>query len=128
MSKSSDSVSTKVQAIFEELVGARASVLHESTSTTKARDRLAKALRKECDFEKATADELAFHMLDWNSDAAFVVAMLLFPERFKDAELTDGTFGLLVHAPNHLLAAARLADIEAEDVFRDIGWDSKTPE
>lgn len=47
--------------------------------------------------------------LDWETDAAFLVAFLLFPERFTKEELQAATDMLLIHVPAHVVAAARLA-------------------
>ena len=54
------------------------------------------------------AHDIAFHMADWNSDAAFVVAVHLFPERFTPEEIAAGVGLFLVHAPNHIRAACGL--------------------
>jgi hypothetical protein len=54
------------------------------------------------------AKAIAFHMADWNSDAAFVVAVHLFPERFTAEEIAAGVRMFLIHAPNHIRAACVL--------------------
>ncbi len=61
--------------------------------------------------------DIGFHMADWNSDAAFVVALLLFPERFSPAEINEGILGFLTHAPNHIAAAAKLLGHPVKDIF-----------
>jgi hypothetical protein len=52
--------------------------------------------------------DIAFHMADWNSNAAFVVAVHLFPERFTPEEIEAGIGMFLTHAPNHIRAACGL--------------------
>ncbi len=108
-------VTEKVQAIFKELVGERAEVLRGNVNARKANDILGLALAR--DLDPLKADELAFHLVDWNGDAAFIVAVLLYPERFTNEELEAGTDKLLVHVPAHILAAARLGGYEAKDIF-----------
>lgn len=63
------------------------------------------------------AREIAFHLVDWHSEAAFLVAVQLYPEKFTKREIVHGIKNLLVHAPNHLAAAAKLAGWPVEDVF-----------
>jgi hypothetical protein len=65
------------------------------------------------------ADQIAFHLTDWSSDAAFIVALHLFPERFTSEEIEAGVGLFLCHVPIHVIAAARLAGHQAEDLFRD---------
>jgi hypothetical protein len=61
--------------------------------------------------------DLAFHLSDWRADAAFLMALQLAPERFTAAEVRAGVTAFLVHAPNHLAAAAKLGGWPIEDVF-----------
>ena len=63
------------------------------------------------------AAELAFHLSDWRSDGAFLVALSLAPERFTPAEVADGVMAFLIHAPNHVAAAAKLAGFPVSDIF-----------
>jgi len=56
-------------------------------------------------------------MTDWNSDAAFITAFLLFPERFTAEEIRRGILDFLIHAPNHLAAAAKQHDYPIQDTF-----------
>jgi hypothetical protein len=106
MSKAHDGVIAKVASIFAELVGERASRLAGSTTGTEAERAIAAALKREHGAE--VAKKIAFHLMDWNSDAAFLVALLLFPERFSAEETDAGVAMFLLHAPAHVLAAAKL--------------------
>jgi hypothetical protein len=108
-----DPLHSKLDALFNELVGARASSLsadipHDAVAAINA------ALR---DLPAETAADLAFHMTDWNRDAAFVVALLLFPDRFTPEEVREGLRGFLIHAPNHVVAAAKLGGWPVADIF-----------
>jgi len=109
-----DSVREKVLALFSELVGARTARLGEP-GAGETRKTLATALS--ADYPPDTAREIAFHLVDWHTDAAFIMAVHLFPERFSPEELCAGAQVLLVHAPNHLAAAAKLTGNPVEDIF-----------
>lgn len=65
------------------------------------------------------ADEIAFHLTDWSAEAAFLVALHLFPERFTKEEIEEGVLAFLIHAPNHIVAAARLSGHPVEDIFKE---------
>jgi hypothetical protein len=101
-----DSVTEKVAAIFRELTGERAHQLYGSAIASSVRSAIAAAIASE--YGSATAEKVALHMSDWNSDAAFIVALHLFPERFTPEEIEAGVGLFLVHAPNHIREACRL--------------------
>ncbi len=109
-----DSVEQKVTDLFTELAGERTARLKEPAAT-QTRELLATALQET--YSPEISREIAFHLVDWNTDAAFMMAVHLFPERFTQEELRDGVGMLLVHAPNHLAAAAELAGYPVEDIF-----------
>jgi hypothetical protein len=77
------------------------------------------------------ASELAFHLSDWREDAAFIVALALSPDRFTAEEVEDGLTAFLVHAPNHVAAAAKLGGWPIADIFEigalDAGRDHQDP-
>jgi hypothetical protein len=54
-----------------------------------------------------------------NSDAAFIMALHLFPERFTREEIEDGVQGFVIHVPNHVAEAAKLLGHPAQDIFED---------
>lgn len=81
-------------------------------------DRIAEALREK--YGDKRAEELAFHISDWRSDAAFIVALHLCPEKFTPSDIRWGIELMLVHAPNHLMAAANLAGCALADTW-DLG-------
>lgn len=96
----------KVADIFTELVGQRAGRLDGSVISAAALDAAAAALVGQHGIEKAA--DIAYHMTDWNSDAAFIVALHLFPERFTSEEIDAGFAMFFAHAPNHIREACRL--------------------
>ena len=83
--------------------------------------------RHELDIERLTLgteqvlqrDGIGFHLVDWQNDAAFIVALVLFPERFTDEEIREGVDRLLVHVPAHVLEAARLGGYQTENIFME---------
>lgn len=112
-----DKLDEKVQAIFSELVGADRAQWLRGDVPSRVMDRIARAISSE--HKPEVAEEIGFHLGDWQSDAAFLVALHLFRERFTPEEIDDGVHSLLLHVPAHVLAAARLAGHPTEDIFRD---------
>jgi hypothetical protein len=115
-----DSVRKKVEAIFTELAGDRTRMLDGSTFPAGITTTITSALSgpnasKE---QILQADQIAFHLTDWNSDAAFIVALHLFPERFTPKEIEAAVDMFLIHVPARVIAAARLAGHSTEDLFR----------
>lgn len=106
------SVRQKVRVIFTELAGERWAYLQGGG---KAQTEMVRALSSGKQSEVAA--EVAFHMWDWSEDAAFVVALHLFPERFTQKEIEAGVGLFLCHAPAHIIAAARLTGSSTEDIF-----------
>ena len=117
---SHDSVRKKVEALFIELAGDRARMLDGNrfpagiTSTITASLSGADAN----DEQVLQADTLAFHLTDWNADAAFIVALHLYPERFTPEEIEAGVELFLRHVPGHVIAAARLGGYPVEGSLR----------
>ncbi|HEY0862478.1 MAG TPA: hypothetical protein VGD97_00095 [Lacunisphaera sp.] len=110
------SVDEKVAAIFRELAGEKSKRLDGSRYLADVNSRITKALaaRTEDETEILHHDEVGFHLIDWQSEAAFLVALSLFPERFTDEEIRDGVEGFLIHAPSHVAEAARLAGFTSD--------------
>lgn len=106
MSDPIETVNEKVAAIFGEFVGERADRLDGSVVAQDAMDAIAAAMATDHGADKAA--KIALHMADWNWDAAFIVALHLFPERFSAAEIDAGIGLFLCHAPNHIREACRL--------------------
>src|SRR5271168_5185623 len=111
----------KVIAIFREMVGERASKLEGSHYPAEINSRITVAL-VDGDLEDKDLlkkDSLGFHLVDWQRNAAFIVALALFPERFTNEEIRDEVASLLLHAPAHILEAARLGGYPAENIFKE---------
>ena len=105
----------KVREIFRELTGDRVDTLAADRAAQTVNDVIREALKEEYDI--LVADEIGFHLVDWNADAAFLVALHLFPERFTGEDIRVGIQALLLHVPAHIRAAARLAGHPCDDIF-----------
>ncbi len=105
----------KVESIFRELVGDRAARVDATRHNADVIAIIARALSPTPGDRRA--HDIAFHLSDWASDAAFIVAVQLFPERFTPVEIARGVARFLVHAPNHVAAAAALSFHPVEDIF-----------
>ena len=116
-----DSVRKKVEAIFTELAGDRTRMLDGSTFPAGITSTITAALSgpDASEDQVLRADQIAFHLTDWNSDAAFIVALHLFPERFTPEEIEAAVDMFLIHVPAHVIAAARLAGHRTEDIFKE---------
>jgi hypothetical protein len=110
----------KVLTMFRELAGERAETLNALRLPADITSTITAALtNSESDVtEILQADEIAFHLTDWNADAAFLVALHLFPERFTAEEIREGVQNFLIHVPHHVIAAARLGGHSVEDIFK----------
>lgn len=105
----------KVRGCFPEVPDGQYARLAPDRSASLAMDTMTEALEQKYGLERAS--EIAFHLCDWNSDAAFIVAFLLYPERFKKDEIEAGVELFLIHAVAHVMAAAHWAHKPLEDVF-----------
>jgi hypothetical protein len=116
-----DAFRQKVDSIFRELIGDRADMLSATKLASGLMSSITVALSgKDSSDEKILRiDELAFHIADWNADAAFLVALTLFPERFTDAEIEAGVDALLYHVPSHMFSAAKLRGAPVNDLTKD---------
>ena len=110
-----DNVSKKVQSLFRDLVGDVALQLDGHVFPDAISKRIAEALYE--DFDEETAKKIAFHLVDWNSDAAFLVALHLWPGKFSKKEINEYLYRLIPHTPDHLAAAAKLFGTPITDVF-----------
>ena len=108
----------KVTAIFRELAGDKSERLDAARYLADVNSRITTALAHGKEEEAAILhdDQIGFHLVDWQADAAFIVALSLYPERFTDEEIRDGVEAFLIHAPSHVVEAARLAGV-ASDTF-----------
>ena len=107
----------KAKAILAEAFPGRVDRLDPDKKATGAMDAIQAALTEAFGTDKAA--DIAFHMSDWNSDAAFILALHLFPERFTKEEIEDGVRDFLIHAPNHIAEAAQLIGFPVSDIFKE---------
>ena len=105
-----------VRQIFMELAPERAGNLAGNRNDDEFINAVASVYEGERNVE--TAYDIGFHLSDWNADAAFIVALHLFPERFTPQQIADGVEQFVIHAPNHIVAAAKLAGYPARDIFK----------
>jgi len=115
MGDTQQDVHTKVLDMFRELVGERAIRIDGARLATETMAKIVAALSDQHGAQ--VASDIALHVADWNADAAFIVALHLFPERFTSEEVEEGVGMLLVHVPNHLAAAATLSGSTVDDIF-----------
>ena len=85
---------------------------------TGPREALRKALQRQ--YGNESAKRLAIHLMDWTYDAAFLLAVAMYPERFSANELRCGVDMLLVHVPNHVAAAAKISENKCSDIWDEI--------
>ncbi len=109
-----NSLNQKILALLSKLPDADLSALNPSAPTMSTA--ITTALAEEFGIERA--DEIAFHLTDWSADAAFLVALALYPDQFTADEVEEGVRGFLIHAPNHIAAAATLAGHPLQAIFK----------
>ena len=112
--KSEESFRTKVRAILAE--GANAESIRRLRLAVDEQFHAAVA-RAHPELDPERAYDLAFHLSDWREDGAFLLALTLAPERFTQEGVEDGITAFLIHAPNHIAAAAKLAGWPIADIF-----------
>src|SRR5262245_57805779 len=112
-----DSLDQKVLEIFKNCAADRLDRLRGDVPARVPNDLIMQALEERFGLERA--NEIAFHLVDWNSDAAFLLAVILFPEKFTKEEIEQGVDLFLVHVPAHVRAAAELAGYSSDNIFKD---------
>jgi len=112
-----ESFRRKVDDIFRELAGPQRAKWLGATVPSRCRVQIAKAVIAKSAFPEKVGWDIGFHVSDWKENAAFLVALHLYPERFTDEEIAEGVLALLIHVPSHVNAAARLAGIPNRDIF-----------
>lgn len=98
-------IDVKTDGIFRELAGKSGPFLHEKDLDK----RITNIFPQDSESIEENDGTMGFHMLDWQGDAATLVAMYRFSERFTDEEIQVGITHFLVHAPYHLVRAASIA-------------------
>lgn len=70
------------------------------------------------DTESKHVDDIAFHLTDWVCDLQELVSFYEAPNEYDSSQVREILTHFLVHAPNHLAAAAKLMlDYPISDVF-----------
>lgn len=95
--------------------GVKRIISAQTEPQNQAREAIRKALRRTEGDEPARA--IAFHLMDWTSDAAFILALATFPAEFSRNEIEYGATLLLGHVPNHVCAAARIGGFQCKDIW-----------
>lgn len=103
----------KVVQIFSEIVPERSERLDFFKDNDHATDAIAVALAE----DTPRHEEMAFHLSDIRTDAAFLVALHLFPERFTPQEISAGVWQFMAHVPYHIKMAIETADMQFEEDF-----------
>jgi hypothetical protein len=72
----------------------------------------------EAELSPHAADEVALHLTDWLEDLEAFVSFCRSPTSYTPEQVNELLLAFLIHAPNHLAAAAKLyADLPVQDVF-----------
>ena len=111
MTTAMKSLRVKINTLFTELIGERSIRVTSMESMGPIESSLTNSLGAE------KAHEIAFHLSDWGFDAAFILAMHLYPERFTPEEIAEGVLAFVIHVPNHVAAAAHLHGWPIRAVF-----------
>jgi hypothetical protein len=86
-------------------------------STEQVRARIAKAFSQSMD-RSSVANDIAFHMTDWDHNIEDLLRIYREPRRIADDEIVKIILEFLAHVPNHVAAAKKLAGLgPIEDVF-----------
>jgi hypothetical protein len=80
--------------------------------------RIETAVISEGNLTASIARDVAFHMTDWIDDMTKYLKFCHDPESHTDEQVNATLLAFLLHAPNHLAAAAKLyADFPVRDIF-----------
>lgn len=86
--------------------------------TVKIRAQIELAASAEMELPPEIARDVAFHMTDWLQDLHRFVQFCEDPANFSTKDVGDTLLAFLLHAPNHMAAAAKLyAGVAVSDVF-----------
>ena len=107
----------KVRQVFEEVAGDRSANLFPE-SMVPSRGVIASALTEQYGPELAL--DIAWHLVDWSEEGAFLLALQLAPERFTTLDIQTGVAMFLCDAPSHIAAAAKLSGDPILDIW-DLG-------
>jgi hypothetical protein len=87
------------------------------TKTKILRARIAKAFATM--ESSSVAEDIAFHLTDWDHNVDDLLRLYEQPDAFSDDEIIQILMSFLAHVPNHVAAAKKLAGLgPIEDVFQ----------
>ncbi|MBI5091611.1 MAG: hypothetical protein HZB26_04105 [Candidatus Hydrogenedentes bacterium] len=105
-------VHEKVQSIFQRIAGDRANVLRGEHYPAGRNSLITSALEEggagSDVYDIVKLDRIGFHLVNCNADAAFLVALLLYPEEFSAEEIRDGVESFMLDSSWHCAEALRL--------------------
>ena len=82
------------------------------------RDVLLDVCQKVADLNEKDAQDVVFHLMDWRGDMERWNRFLENPQGFSYKEIHGILVNFLIHAPNHMAAAAKLyVDCPVKDIF-----------
>jgi hypothetical protein len=107
-SEKTDRLETKVHQVLAGAIPELPDMDYDSPRAEKVREAIQKAFADRFGDEEAA--ELSFHMTDWaDFDLEFLMALFFAPDKFSIQEVRAGVTQVLIHASNHLAAAAKIA-------------------
>jgi hypothetical protein len=112
--------SKKAMAIFKKAFGERAAHLFTGASTIQMGHTITAAFARHVRREKA--QDIGFHLGDWAHDAALILALHMFPEKFSREEIRRVTDFVAAGLPYHAAALATHFGYEglARDGIREV--------
>jgi hypothetical protein len=115
-----ESATRKTRTIFVRAFGSRAAPLFKGASTQNMMETISAAFTRRMSREKAA--DVGFHIGDWAHDAALVLALHMFPERFTREEIRQVTDFVAAGMPYHSAALATHFGYEglARDGIREV--------
>jgi len=115
-----DRACEKAKAIFKKAFGERAAHLFTGASTIQMGQTITAAFERHVRREKA--HDIGFHLGDWAHDAALVLALHIFPEKFSREEIRCMTDLVAAGLPYHAAALATHFGYEglARDGIREV--------
>jgi hypothetical protein len=116
MTHSHESFRKKVTEIFTRLAGADRAQWLDAAKPSRCMLQIANAISSKSGYPQEVGWDIGMNVADWQADAAFLVALHLFPEEFTDDEIDEGVRSLLIHVPDHVVDAAILAGLPVAKV------------
>ena len=82
------------------------------------RERIVEVAIAEAELPRAVANDVAFHLTDWLNELTALVKFCQSPQSHEPEQVNELLLAFLLHAPNHIAAAAKLyAEFPVSDVF-----------